>query len=445
MQQAIVVGCGAGFSADRLDPACALAESGRIAYLALECVGERTLAHGHRDRMADPGAGFNRYLEPRLRALLPICRRSGTRIVTNMGAANPKAAAEAGRAVARDLGLTGLRIAYIEGDDVTDMLSQETLLPELGKTLGEVGPRVVGANAYLGVEHMLPALAADAELIITGRCADPSLFMAPAVHDFGWELDDWDRLARGTVAGHLLECGMQVTGGYFADPPFKPVPDLAYCGYPLAEIGADGEVVVTKLAEAGGCVSARTVKEQLLYEVNDPTAYLTPDVTADFSGARIEEVGPDRVRITGIRGRPRPESLKVTVGFDGGFQGEAGISYAGPGAQGRAELARDVLSERITNLHKCQGRLRIDLIGMNSLHATAIDRATDTQDVRVHVAFAALERAEVETVMWEVESLLCCGPAGGGGFRGQIVAKVATHSAFVARHLIETRTEVLET
>jgi hypothetical protein len=327
---------------------------------------------------------------------------------------------------------------------VTDLLPADTALPELGKTLAEVGLEVVGANAYLGVEHLLPALMADAELIITGRFADPSLFMAPVVHGFAWDLDDWDRLARGTVAGHLLECGMQVSGGYFADPPFKPVPDLAYCGYPMAEIGADGEVVVTKLAEAGGCVSAQTVKEQLLYEVHDPSAYLTPDVTADFSGARIEEVGPDRVRVTGIRGRPRPESLKVTVGFDAGFQGEAGISYAGPGAQGRARLARAVLEERITNLHKCAGRLRIDLIGMNSLHASAIERVTDSQDVRVHVGFAALERAPVETVMWEVESLLCCGPAGGGGFRGRIVPKVATHSAFLARHLIEARTEVLE-
>ncbi len=444
MQEPIVVGCGAGFSADRLDPACALAESGRVAYLGLECVGERTLAHGHRDRMLDPGAGFNRYLEPRLRALLPICRRSGTRIITNMGAANPAAAAEVARAVARELGITGLRIAYVEGDDVTAALSEDTLLPELGKTLAEVSLKVVGANAYLGVEHLLPALAADAELIITGRVADPSLFMAPVVHGFAWQLDDWDRLARGTVAGHLLECGMQVSGGYFADPPFKPVPDLAYCGYPMAEIGADGAVVVTKLAEAGGCVSARTVKEQLLYEVHDPSGYLTPDVTADFSGARIEEVGPDRVRVTGIRGRPRPESLKVTVGFDGGFQGEAGLSYAGPGAQGRAGLARDVLEERILNLHRCQGRLRIDLIGMNSLHATALERVSDSQDVRVHVSFAALERAPVETVMWEVESLLCCGPAGGGGFRGQIVPKVVTHSAFLPRQAVEAHTHLVE-
>ncbi len=444
MQSPIVVGCGAGFSADRLDPACALAASGRVGTLALECLGERTLAHGHRDRMRDPAAGFNRYLEPRLRALLPICRRTGTRIVTNMGAANPRAAALASRAVARDLGLAGVRIAFIEGDDVSHRLPADTQLPEIGKTVGEVGLPVVGANAYLGAEHMLPALAGEAEVIITGRFADPSLFMAPAMHAFGWPLDDWDRLARGTVAGHLLECGMQLSGGYFADPPYKVVPDLAHCGYPMAEIGSDGEVVVTKLGEAGGCVTVRTVKEQLLYEVHDPSAYLTPDVTADFSGAGIEEIGPDRVRVTGIRGRPRPDTLKVTFGFDGGFQGEAGISYAGLGAQDRARLARDILHERITGLHRCEGCLRIDLIGMNSLHATAIERLTDTQDVRVQVAFASTRRDQVETVMWEVESLLCCGPAGGGGFRGQVVPKVVTHSAFAPRATVEAQTHWLE-
>jgi hypothetical protein len=444
MEPPIVVGCGAGFSADRLDPACALAESGRVGYLALECVGERTLAQGHRDRMLDPAAGFNRFLEPRLRALLPICRRSGTRILTNMGAANPVAAAEKARGVAREMGIAGLKIAYILGDEVTDSLSADTYLPEIGGTVGDVGLPVVGANAYLGVEHLLLALAGQADLIITGRFADPSLFMAPAVHEFGWALDDWDRLACGTVAGHFLECGMQVTGGYFADPPYKSVPGLAYCGFPMAEIGEDGDVVVTKLAEAGGCVTVQTIKEQLLYEVHDPSAYLTPDVTADFSGARIEELAQDRVRVTGLRGRPRPETLKVTVGFDGGFQGEAGVSYAGSGAQDRARLARDILVERITSFHNCRGRMRIDLIGMNSLHATAVERTTDTEDVRVHLTFASTEREQVEIAMWEVESLLCSGPAGGGGFRGQIGPKVVTYSTFLSRDVVEAQTHWLE-
>jgi hypothetical protein len=394
--------------------------------------------------MDDPGAGYNRYLAPRLRALLPICRKTGTRIITNMGAANPEAAALAARAVAQELGLNGLRITYLTGDDVTSAISDETPLADLGQSVGETGLRVVGANAYLGVEHLLPALETGAEVIVTGRCADPSLFMAPAVREFGWALDDWDRLARGTLAGHLLECGMQLTGGYFADPPYKTVPELADCGFPMAEIDPDGGVVVTKLAEAGGCVTARTVKEQLLYEIHDPACYLTPDVTADFSGASIEEVGPDRVRVSGIRGAARPERLKVTVGFDGGFRGEAGISYAGPGARDRAALARDVLERRIVNRHSNQDRLRIDLVGVDSLHATARVPASDSGDVRVRVGFASDDREAVEFVLWEVESLLCCGPAGGGGYRGQIAPAVVTHSAFLPREAIAARVEVLE-
>jgi hypothetical protein len=443
MANGINIGCGAGFSADRLDPACALAASGRVEYLVFECVGERTLAHGHRDRMLNPERGYNTLLFARMRALLPICRDTGTRIVTNMGTANPKAAAQATVAVARNLGLDGLRIAYVEGDDVTDRISPDLALLEGNATVGDIGRPLVGANAYLGVEHLLGAIETEADVVITGRFADPAIFMAPLVHRFGWRLDDWDRLAAGTLAGHLLECGMQVTGGYFADPPYKEVPDLAHCGFPLAEVDESGAFVVTKLDSAGGVVDGRTVREQLCYEVHDPAAYLTPDVVADFSNVTIEEIGPDRVRVEGARGRARPDTLKVTVGFDGGFQGEAGISYSGPGAQDRARLVRDILDERLNRFLRLPGRLRIDLIGMNSIHATAIERATDTQDVRVHVTFAAGDRDPVETVMWEVESLLCCGPAGGGGFRGQITPKVETRSALIPRDMIELRCEVL--
>jgi hypothetical protein len=446
MNKPIVIGCGAGFSADRLDPAVALAKSGRVEFLVFECVGERTLAFGHRDRMLNPNGGYNPLLAPRLRALLPVCQRAGTRIVTNMGAANPKAAAEAARDAARALGIKSVTIAYVEGDEVTALLPRDCALPEIQSTIGDVGMKVVGANAYLGIEHLLPAIRTGADVVIVGRFADPSLFLAPIADRHDWQLDDWDRLARGTAAGHLLECGMQVTGGYFADPPYKTVPDLAYCGFPLAEVDADGGIVVTKLAEAGGCVTQQTVKEQLLYEVHDPGSYLTPDVTADFSHAVLMEQGRDRVAVTGIAGKPRPARLKVTVGFDGGFQGEGGISYAGPGAGSRAALARDILHERLGNFHRVRGRLRIDLIGMASLHATAgVDQAnSEAMDVRVHVAFAAPEREQVELVMWEVESLLCCGPAGGGGFRGQIVPKVITYSAFVERSLINAQTRVIE-
>ncbi len=444
MTSGIGIGCGAGFSADRLDPACALADSGRVAWLVFECVGERTLAHGHRDRQLDPSRGYNSLLAPRMRALLPRCRETGTRIMTNMGVANPKSAAELCVAIARELGLGGLTVAYVVGDEVTAAVTPDWVLEETGATIAEVGRPLVGANAYLGVEHLLEAVDSGADVVIVGRFADPSLFLAPAVHHFGWALDDWPRLAAGTVMGHLLECGMQVTGGYFADPPFKLVPDLARCGYPLAEVEDSGAFAVTKLEEAGGCVTLETVKEQLLYEVQNPASYLTPDVTADFASVRLEQVGRDRVAVAGARGRPRPERLKVTVGFDGGYQGEAGISYSGPGAQDRACLARDILHERITSLHRCPGRLRIDLIGVNSIHATAVERITDSQDVRVHTTYADADRGNVETVMWEVESLLCCGPAGGGGFRGHIVPKVTTGSAYIGRDRIAVETHVLK-
>ncbi|HFA59775.1 MAG TPA: DUF1446 domain-containing protein, partial [Rhodospirillales bacterium] len=336
------LGCGAGFSSDRLGPAVDLLAEGRLDWLVLECIGERTMAFGHRDRRRDPKAGYNPRLDARMRALLPLCRRHGTRLLSNMGVANPAAAAERTIAIARELGLADLTVAWLEGDEVTDMVDPDTPLLE-GGTVGEAEGRLLAANAYLGIEHLLPALLTGADVVLTGRVADPSLFLAPLVLRFGWESHDWDRLAAGTLVGHLLECGMQVTGGYFADPGRKEVPDLARCGYPLAEVGPDGEAVVTKLASAGGRVSAATVKEQLLYEVHDPTAYVTPDVIADFSRVTVEEVGRDRVRVAGARGRPRPERLKVTLAFDGGWLGEAGVSYAGINAVARAELAREIL------------------------------------------------------------------------------------------------------
>lgn len=437
------IGCGAGFSADRLDAAVDLVARGGLDLVVLECLGERTLTFGHRDRRADPRRGYNALLERRMCALLPVLRAAGTRLVTNMGVANPRAAGEATAAVARTLGLSGLRIAVLEGDEVTDRLPPATPLWE-GGTVATAGFPLVGANAYLGTDALLPALDTGAEVVITGRVADPSLFLAPLVRHFGWAPGDWPHLGAGTLVGHLLECGMQVTGGYFADPGRKDVPDLARCGFPLAEVEADGSAVITKLAGTGGCVTPATVKEQLLYEVHDPARYLTPDVTADFSNVRVEAVGPDRVRVAGASGGPRPERLKVTVGFDGGWLAEAGISYAGPNAQARAALARAVILERMRAVHGWSGDLRLDLVGVNSLHATALTRTTDTQDVRLHAALRSKEREPAELLLWEVEALLCCGPAGGGGYRGQITASVVTRSAGLDRALVRPTVEVIE-
>src|SRR5919199_1389857 len=318
------IGCGAGFSADRLDPACDLVARGALDYVVFECVGERTLAFGHRDRRLDPRKGYNSLLEHRMRAVLPLCREHGTRLVTNMGAANPRAAAEATARIARELGLDGLRIACVEGDDVT-ALADEMLLWETGGPVRDVGLELVGANAYLGIDAIIPALEAEADVVIAGRVADPSLFLAPIAHRFGWA---------------------------------------------LAEVDDEGRATITKLPGTGGAVTARTVKEQMLYEVHDPARYLTPDVTADFAGVTLAEAAPDRVELAGADGSERPAALKVTVGFDGGFLAEAGVSYAGPNAQARARLARDVVEERMWG-HGYQGALRLDLIGVDLLPGPA--------------------------------------------------------------------------
>lgn len=430
------IGTGAGFSADRLDPAVDLARHGRLDAMIVECLGERTLAFGHRDKAIDPSRGYNSLLDRRMRALLPPCRAAGTVIVTNMGAANPAAAAERTVAIARELGLTGLKVACVEGDEVSTLLDPAMDLMDEGGTLGGVGQPVIGANAYLGIEALLPALAAGADVVIGGRIADPSLSLAPLVHHFGWSSGDWPRLGAGTLVGHLLECGMQVTGGYFADPGRKDVHDLARCGFPIAEVAADGSAVVTKLATAGGCVTEATVKEQLLYEVHDPRRYLTPDVTADFSGVDVRAAGPDRVQVSGGSGTTRPDRLKVTVGFEGGFLGEAGVSYAGANAQARARLAAEILEERLRVIHAVQGGMRIDLVGVSSLFATAGVRPVETEDVRVQVALRSARREDAEIMLWEVESLLCCGPAGGGGFRGTILPSVVTRSVLIDRTLV---------
>ena len=319
----IRIGAGAGFSGDRIEPAVELAERGKLDYLAFECLAERTIALAQLQKLANPALGYDPLLEARMRAVLPIARRNGVRIITNMGAANPWAAGQKVAAIAAELGVIGLKVAVVEGDDVTEVLrGSDLVLMETGERIADLGARLVSANAYLGVAGIVEALARGADVVITGRAADPALFLAPLVHAFGWALDDWEKLGRGTLAGHLLECAGQITGGYFADPGVKDVAGLARLGFPLGEIDADGRVVITKLDGTGGSVSLATCKEQLLYEVHDPEAYLQPDVIADFSGVAMQAVGTDRVSLSGARGKPRTGKLKVSVGYRDGFNGE---------------------------------------------------------------------------------------------------------------------------
>jgi Acyclic terpene utilisation family protein AtuA len=433
----IRIGSGAGYSGDRIEPAVELAEKGDIQYLVFECLGERTVALAQQARMKNPQDGFDPLLEERMRAVLPRCAAKGIKIVTNMGAANPAAAARKTAEIARSLGLSALKVAAVVGDDVLQACRERDLpIMEFDGTIRQLGNRLLSANAYLGAEPMAQALSAGADVVITGRASDPALFLAPMLHAFGWAMDDWKLLGQGTVAGHLLECAGQITGGYFADPPYKDVPNLARLGFPIGEVGEDGSLVITKVESSGGTVSARTCKEQLLYEVHDPTKYLQPDVIADFSKVSVEEIGKDRVRVTGGSGSKRPATLKVSVGYVDSFIGEGQISYAGPGALARGRLALEIVRERLRLTGVAASELRFDLIGVDSLHGSQISaHASEPYEVRVRVAGRTENLREAIRIGNEVETLYTNGPAGGGGAFKSARDVVAVASVLLPREL----------
>jgi hypothetical protein len=435
----IRIGSGAGYSGDRIEPAVELAEKGDIQYLVFECLGERTVALAQQARMKNPEGGYDPLLEERMRAVLPLCAAKGIKIVTNMGAANPVAAARKTGEIAKSLGLSSLKIAAVVGDDVLDACKGGDLpIMEFDGTIKQLGNRLLSANAYLGAEPIADALRGGADIVITGRASDPALFLAPMIHAFGWAMDDWNLLGQGTVAGHLLECAGQITGGYFADPGYKDVFDLARLGFPIGEVGEDGNLVITKVAGSGGAVTAQTCKEQLLYEVHDPKRYLQPDVTADFSQVKVEEIAPDRVRVSGGRGTKRTDTLKVSVGYVDSFIGEGQISYAGPGALARGRLALEIVRERLKLTGVAASELRFELVGVDSVHGADVSaRANPNEpyEVRVRVAGRTENLREAIRIGNEVETLYTNGPAAGGGAFKSARDVVAVASVLLPREL----------
>ena len=434
------IGAGSGFQGDRLEPAVILAAQGELDYLALECLAERTIALAQLRKLADPSAGYDPLLEKRLGALLPVCKRNGVRIVTNMGAANPLAAGRKVLALARALNLE-VKVAVVTGDDVLSLLEPSMKTIEArGAPLSEYG-QIVSANAYLGAEEMLPALATGADVVITGRVADPSLFVAPLAHAFGWKLDDWQRLGRATAIGHLLECAGQLTGGYFAEPGLKDIPDMAHLGFPWCEADADGNGLLGKVAGTGGAITARTAKEQLLYEVTDPGGYITPDVIADFSSVELKQAAADRVAVSGGTGRQRSDSFKVSVGYRAGFVGEGEISYAGAKALERAQLAASIVRERVRDEIP---DMRTDLIGVDSAHRGNFGHPHTPYEVRLRIAARTQTRELAELVGAEVEALWINGPAGGGGVRRYAQERIGVVSLLLDRARVKPAVTVLE-
>jgi hypothetical protein len=437
------IGAGAGYSGDRIPPAIELAEKGQLDYLVFECLAERTIALAQLQRSQDARLGFDALLAARMRAVLPACMAQGVKIVSNMGAANPLAAGHEVIRVARELRLEKLKVAVVVGDDVLVKIhGQDLPLMDSDGSLASLGDAIISANAYIGAQGIVDALAQGADVVITGRVADPALFLAPLIHEFGWAMDDWDRLGKGTVVGHLLECAGQVTGGYFADPGFRDVPDLARLGFPLAEVASDGRAVITKVEGSGGCVTFQTCVSQLLYEIENPAAYLQPDVVADFSNVTLTQIGPDRVRVDGATGRQRPDQLKVTVGHRDGFMGEGQISYAGLGAQARGQLALDVLQIRLADVKALDSRF--ELMGVNAIHGQALADGYEPYEVRARAAVRVASRQDAERIGHEVEALYLNGPASGGGVTQSVREVIAAASVLIPREWVQTSVTMLE-
>ena len=437
------IGAGAGYSGDRIPPAVELAEKGELDYLVFECLAERTIALAQLQRSQDSRLGFDTLLAARMRAVLPACVAGGVTIISNMGAANPLAAGHEVIRVARVIGIEKLKVAVVVGDDVlVHLQGQDLPLLESSDMLASLGNSVISANAYIGAGGIVDALAQGADVVITGRVADPALFLAPLIHEFGWAMTDWDLLGKGTLVGHLLECAGQVTGGYFADPGYRDVPDLARLGFPLAEVSSDGSAVITKVAGSGGCVTVATCASQLLYEIENPAAYLQPDVTADFLNVTLTQVGPDRVLVNGATGTQRPDNLKVTVGHRDGFIGEGQISYAGLGAQARGQLALDVLKERLAGIEALDSRF--ELIGINAIHGPALAAGYEAYEVRARVAMRVATRTEAERVAHEVEAMYLNGPASGGGVTQSVREVIAAASMLIPREWVRTSVTFLE-
>lgn len=434
----IRIGSGAGYSGDRIEPAFELAEKGKIQYLVFECLAERTIAIAQQAKMKDPKAGYDALLVARMEACLPVCVKNKVKIITNMGAANPVAGAEKIKEVAGRLGIKGLKIAAVTGDDVLDEIRKgDYPIEETGEKSSGLKDKMVSANAYLGAQCLVEALQKGADVVITGRVADPSMFIAPAIYEFGWDINNWNLMGQAIIMGHLLECAGQITGGYFADPGYKDVPDPAKLGFPIAEVQEDGTFVITKVPGSGGMVTLATCKEQFIYEIHDPSAYITPDVIADFTGIQMTQIGKDQVRVMGGKGRARTDTLKVSIGYVDSYIGEGQISYGGPGAVARGKLALEIVANRLKLTGVKFDEIRYDLIGVNSLHKDKLSVGHDPYEVRVRVAGRTNNMKEAVRIGNEVETLYTNGPAGGAGAWKVAREVVAMVSTLIPRALVK--------
>lgn len=435
--KSIRIGSGAGYSGDRIEPAIDLLKNGNLDFIIFECLAERTIALANEEKRLDASKGYNPMSIVRFEKVLDAYKLNSlkTKIITNMGAANPIALAQLVREMCDTRGLD-LKVVAITGDDVIDKLDMQSTILETGELLEKYEDKILSANAYTGVSGILKALECEADIVIGGRIADPSLTLAPLIYSFKWNLSDFDLLAKGTCVGHLLECAAQVCGGYFFDGNRKLVPNIENLGFPFADVYFNGDFIIQKLEHAGGIVNEMTVKEQLLYEIMDPSNYYTPDVIMDISKAFVTQISENKVSVTNIFGKKPTQTLKVSLGIIDGYISESEISYGGHHALMRAQESIKILKHRLSNSSSLVS-IRYDLIGVNSLYPDkTLDVANTLNEARLRVACKSDCLKYNQLVCQEVEALYTNGPAGGGGVRNHIENIVSIVSILINRNLI---------
>jgi hypothetical protein len=438
---------GQGFWGDWLEAPVRLVEQGPIDYLALDYLAEITMSILEKQKQADPNLGYARDFPPLVARIARQIRERGVAVIANAGGVNPAACAREVLRVA-----PGLKIAVVEGDDVFARLDEfrskgyQMRDMDTGEPLASIRGRILSANAYIGAFPLAEALGTGADVVIAGRSTDTALTLAPMIHRFGWREDEYDKLAAGTIAGHIIECGAQATGGN-CQVDWQSIPDMAGIGYPIVEAEPDGSFSVTKHRAAGGRVSTHTVKEQLLYELGDPARYITPDCAADFTSIRLADAGPDRVRVSGIRGGPRPPTLKLSIAYAAGWKAIGTVVYSWPQALEKARSADAIVRARLRQLGLEFDAIHTEYFGANACHGAAAPPNPDPPEVQLRIGVRGQDRQAVDRFTRELIPLVLNGPPGATGFgEGRPVVRemVAYWSALVPREEITTRVEVIE-
>ncbi len=487
MKQTVRVAGGQGFWGDLLSAPVDQVRKGQIDYLMLDYLAEVTMSILQKQRNRNPEAGYARDFVTLLHEILPDCVEKGIKVLSNAGGVNVTGCAEAIRDTARELGLQGkVKIGVITGDDVLDKLDDwlakgiEINSMDTGESLASIRDKVQSANIYLGAEALVEALEKGANIIVGGRLTDTGLTLAPLMHEFGWKFDDWDRVSAGTIAGHIIECGAQSSGGN-CQYDWQNIPDMANIGFPIVEASPDGSFIVTKHDGTGGRVNIQSVKEQLLYEMGDPHEYITPDVVADFASINLEADGDNRVKVFGITGHPKTDFYKVSIAYSGGWKSVGTLVYSWPDAYEKAKAADRILRERLDNLGLKFNTILTEFIGVNATHghlagtqaplpATADASPVvanaggslaggtgdagkgacvpyDIPEVQFRIGVRGQNRADVERFTKEIAPLILTGPPSVTGFAGgrpKVEEIMAYFPALIPKHLIETKVEIVE-